>query len=110
MADLNPYRYQHQEMGEVTHLLMSLTTPPEERIAGAGGAFYNAFAHDRLPSGGTLQWWNKVRQILGHDWTPESARDLTPSQRHDLVVVFWELDRAVSRDYYRFEYTGQRDA
>jgi hypothetical protein len=32
------------------------------------------------------------------------------SQRKDLILAFWELDRVVSRDYYRFEYTGQRDA
>lgn len=106
----NPYSYQRQEMGEVIHRLMSLDTPPEERIAGAVVAFHNAFAHDRLPSGGALQWWNKVQQIIGHDWTPERAATLTASQRHDLVVVFWELDRAVSRDYYRFEFTGQSDA
>ena len=32
-------------------------------------------------------------QLTGHDWTPERARDLTASQRHDLVMTFWELDR-----------------
>jgi hypothetical protein len=106
---MNPYGYQHKEMGEAIHRLMSLETPPDERIAGAVSAFHNSFTHDRTPSGSALQWWNKVEQIIGHDWTPERARELTSSQRHDLVMVFWELDRAVSRDYHRFEYTGERD-
>jgi hypothetical protein len=48
----NPYTYQHQEMGEAIHRLMSPATPPEERIAGAVVAFYNAFAHERTPSSG----------------------------------------------------------
>lgn len=103
----NPYGYQHKEMGEAIHRLMSLETPPDERIAGAVSAFHQAFSHDSLPSDQAFQWRNKVQQIIGHDWTPERARDLTSSQRHDLVVVFWELDRAVSRDYYRVEYSDK---
>jgi hypothetical protein len=103
---MNPYGYQHKEMGEAIHLLMSLETPADERIAGAVGTFYNAFGHDRTPSGSAFQWWNKVRQTIGHDWTPDRARELTSSQRHDLVMYFWELDRAVTRDYHRFEYMG----
>ena len=102
----NPHAYQHQ-MGEAIHRLMSLGASPEARIAGAVVAFFNAFAHDRLPSGGALQWWNKAQQVIGHDWTPARARALTNLQRHELVLFLWELDRAVSRDYYRFEYTGR---
>jgi hypothetical protein len=105
----NPYGYQHKELGAAIHCLMSLVTPADERIVGAVSAFHQAFSHGTVPSGPAFQWWNKVRQIIGHDWTPERARDLTSSQRHDLVMMFWELDRAVSRDYYRVEYTGERN-
>ena len=33
----------------------------------------------------------------------DRAETLTEMQRHDVVKAFWELDRAVSRDYYAYE-------
>src|SRR2546427_6585992 len=48
--------------------------------------------------------FDKVKQIMGPSGSwEERATTLTPLQRSELVKAFWELDRAVSRDYYRSE-------
>jgi hypothetical protein len=60
------------------------------------------FQHS-TPSGSALTHYLKIKEVMGDGPWEERARALTPSQRSELVGAFWELDRAVSYDYYTHE-------
>jgi hypothetical protein len=101
---MNPHTYQHEKMGAAIRALMLPEMSFELKLASAMAEFWHAF-HTSTPSGPALNPYMTVRQIMGEgDGSLEDrAKLLTSSQRHDIVAAFWELDRAVSRDYFTFE-------
>jgi hypothetical protein len=101
---MNPHRYQHEKLGAAIHALMLPELPFERKLAGAMGEFWHAF-HISTPSGMALDHYMTIKQIMGdadESWE-DRAKRLDSVQRTRIVTAFWELDRAVSRDYYTYE-------
>jgi len=100
---MNPYSYQHQKMGEAIHYLMRPDVPFEKKLVAGMMELEHAF-HASLPSDSAFNHFDELTQIMGRSgpWE-ERATTLTPLQRSQVVKAFWELDRAVSRDYYTYE-------
>src|SRR2546422_10841818 len=101
--EMNPYSYQHEKMGEAIHYLMLPYVPFEKKLVAGMMEFEHAF-HMSLPSDSGFNHFDTVAQIMGRSgpWE-ERAATLTPLQRSQVVKALWELDRAVSRDYYTYE-------
>ena len=100
---MNPYSYQHEKMGDAIQYLMRPDLPFEKKLVAGMMEFEHAF-HASPPSDSGFNHFDKVKQIMGHSGSwEERATTLTPLQRSELVKAFWELDRAVSRDYYTYE-------
>jgi len=100
---MNPYSYQHEKMGEAIHYLMLPDVPFEKKLVAGMMEFEHAF-HMSLPSDSGFNHFDTVAQIMGRSgpWE-ERAATLTPLQRSQVVKALWELDRAVSRDYYTYD-------
>lgn len=98
----NPFSYQHEKMGAAISSLMLPDAPFEKRLLYAMNEFGLAFHHN-TPSGSALAYYLKIKEIMGDGPHEERAGTLASIQRSDVVRAFWELDRAVSRDYYTFE-------
>jgi hypothetical protein len=100
---VNPYDYQKKCIGEAVSILMSLRLSSEERIAGAMGEFRRAF-DTTMPSGEALDWYLRIRSIMGDGPTRERIPTLTDANLSLLSEAFWELDRKVQRAYYEAEH------
>ena len=55
------------------------------------------------PSPSAASHVEKIVQIMGIERWQEHAQRMTPAERSELVTMFWELDRLVSREYYMDE-------
>jgi hypothetical protein len=98
----NPFRYQHEKLGDAILDLMLPDITFERRLVAAMAEFLHAF-HQTTPSGLALEHYLKIKEVMGDGPYEERAKTLTPTQRTEVVRRFWELDRAVSRDYYTYE-------
>jgi hypothetical protein len=100
---MNPYGYQHEKLGAAIHALMSPSLAFEEKLAGAMHEFLLAF-HHATPSGSALTYYLKIKEIMGDEGTwKDRAASLPELRRSSIVTAFWELDRAVSRDYFTYQ-------
>ena len=99
---MNPFRYQHEKLGDAVSALLQPDVPFERRLAIALGEFSLAF-HQGTPSDSALEYYLKIKEIMGEGNFEERAKTLTAIQRSRVVSAFWELDRKVSRDYYTYE-------
>jgi len=98
----NPHRYQYEKMGAAISNLMAPDHAFEEKLADAMAEFLDAFG-TIAPSDSARIYADTIRRLMRDEPPNQRARALTPSQRAALVKAFWELDRAVSRDYYTDE-------
>ena len=102
MSNVNPFRYQHEKMGAAISALMLPDAPFERRLLHAMNEFTLAFHHG-VPSGSALTYYLKIKEVMGDGPYEQRARALNETQQHQIVTAFWELDRAVSRDYHTYE-------
>ena len=101
---VNPHSYPHEKIGNGLRSLMAFGMPPEERIQAALVELRIAYGHN-TPSGRALEPWNRIQQIIGHGSYPERAASMNASQREDFAAAYWDLDRAISADYWEVEHT-----
>src|SRR5262245_34779110 len=101
-VSMNPYHYAHEKIGAALASLLLPGVEFEKRLAGAMAELCIAFyvTSPPPPSGKLVE---KIKEMVGTGLWQERARTLTPAERSEVVTVFWELDRAVSREYYMFE-------
>jgi hypothetical protein len=102
---MSPYSYQHERMAAAISYLMMPDLAFEKRLTAAMLEFWHAF-HDREPSDLAFDHFDTIKRIMGDSASEpleERAKSLTPPQRNQIINAFWELDRAVSRDYYTYE-------
>jgi len=102
---MNPYSYQHERMTTAISYLMMPDVAFEKRLTGAMLEFRHAF-HDREPSDLAFDHFEMIKGVMGDsvsEGLEERAKNLTPLQRNQIVNAFWELHRAVSRDYDTYE-------
>ena len=102
---INPHAYQHEKVSSAIHYLILPDVPFEKKLPAAMAELFHAFEIAmKTPSESAFGHYDKIAQIMGHEgqWQ-ERAATLTPSQRNDIITAFWELDRAVSRDYFSYE-------
>ena len=100
---MNPHAYQYERIGAAIRALMLPDTPFEAKLATAMVEFWLAF-HTSTPSDPALHHYMTVREIMGEgkDAWEDRAKLLTATQRTRIVSAFWELDRAVSREYFTY--------
>jgi hypothetical protein len=89
-------------------VLMDLGLPKldgwaDERIAAAMGEFQRAF-DTTMPSGEALDWYLRIRSLMGIGPTRGRIPKLTDTELSRLSEAFWELDRKVQRAYYEAEH------
>lgn len=99
---MNPHGYQHEKIGAAIHALMLPDAPFERKLARAMAEFSLAF-HTTAPSDSARGYVDTIRRIMRDEPYEERAKALIPTERSNVVKAFWELDRAVSRDYYSYE-------
>ena len=99
---MNPHRYAHEKVGAAISWLMLPDVEFERRLLGAMAELEVAF-HSTPPAPSAAGHVGRIKRIIGAEQWREHARRLTPSERSELVNTFWDLDRAISRDYYTFD-------
>lgn len=99
---MNPYRYQHERIGGAVGTLMSLTMTSERRMQGAMGEVLEAFQQSDVGAG-PHSCYVKILDIAGDVRDERWTTRLTPEERDRFSTAVWDLDRAISRAYYRVE-------
>ena len=99
---MNPHRDQHEKIGAAIWWLLIPDLAFEKRLAGAMAEPSIAY-RTTAPAPSAIGHVEKIKQIMGTEPWQERALRLTLAERRDIVKAFWELHRAVSRDYYTYE-------
>jgi hypothetical protein len=100
--NMNPHHYAHEKIGAAIAWLLLPGVDFEKRLAGAMAELCIAFYVTSPPaSAGKLV--ETIKETVGAGLWQERVRTLTPAERSEVVTAFWELDRAVSREYYTYE-------
>jgi hypothetical protein len=99
---MNPYRYQHEKIGNAVGALMSLTMTVERRMRGAMSEFLGAY-HDSDARAGSPSYYEDILAIAGDVRDERWTTKLSSEQRDRLSTAFLTLDRVISHEFYRVE-------
>jgi hypothetical protein len=99
---MNPHHYQHEKIGAAISWLLIPDLAFAKKLEGAMAELSIAY-RTAAPTPSAVGHFEKIKQIMGTEPWQERALWLTLAERRDIVMAFWELHRAVSRDYYAYE-------